>query len=203
MRRVAWQVVGTALGILVMAAAGPSRAVTLASSVIEVTTPDGTVSLLSRVEDNAGGDPLRWLVAYELRGTYDPDPGQSNGISSLQLFFGGLVDDVAEQSAPPGWLLNCCFSLPPFGVGFDLPDDAGFGAGPNGSASFSFQVAAGTAFTDESQGSFASSYVGGAPFGFVLLEDDVTGRGPIVPVPELGSLALVALGLSAIALRRS
>jgi hypothetical protein len=185
------------------ALAGAAGALTLATNVVEVTTPAGTVSLASRVEDNVGGDASRWLFSYELSGSWDPEPGESNGISSLQLFFGGIVDDVRGQTGPPGWLSNCCFSLPPFGVGFDLPDDAGYGAGPNGSALFSFHVPAGTPFTSESQGSFASSYADSAPSGFVILEDGAGGHGPIVPVPEPGTLALLALGLGAIARRRS
>jgi hypothetical protein len=181
---------------------GSAGALTLASSAITVDTPDGAVTVASRVEDNVGGDFARWLFSYELGGSFEPSPGQSNGASGMQLFFGGIVEDVADQTAPPGWLLDCCFSFPPFGAGFDLPNANGYGGGPNGSVLLSFSVPAGTGFTDESQGSFATSYVGGAPFSFVILEDTVSGRGPIVPVPEPGSLTLLALGLGGIARRR-
>jgi hypothetical protein len=183
--------------------ATPALGATIASSVIGVTTPAGSLTVASRVEDEVAGDPSRWLFAYEITGDWDPLPGQTNGGSGFQLFFGNIVDHVADQTAPAGWELNCCFVFPPFGVGFDLPNDAGFGVGPNGGVLLSFSVPADIAFTDESQGSFATSYLAGVPEGFVILEDAVTGRGPIVPVPEPGTLAAVALGLAALARRRS
>ena len=191
-----WTLVAAALG-----AAGAARAVTLASNVIEVATPDGTVSLLSQVEDNVGGDPSRLLFSYVLRGTYEPLPGQSNGMSSLQLFFAGPVPDVTDQTGPNGWLLNCCFADLPFGVGFDLENAAGSGAGPNGAASFSFAVPAGTPYTDLSQGSLVASHVANVAFGGVVVEN-AFGRGPIVPAPEPGSLLLLAGGLALLARRR-
>jgi hypothetical protein len=187
----------TLLGLLI-AAALPAHAAPFASSSITVTTPaDGFVTVASSVEEVAG----RWLFSYEVTGTWNPVPGDSNGISGFQLLFGGVVTELADQSAPAGWSQNCCFSFPPFGVGFDLP--SGFGAGPNGGVLFSFSVPAGTAYTDASQASFATSYVDGVPEGFVVLEDDASGLGPIVPVPEPGSIALVAVGLAALRGRRS
>lgn len=186
-------------GVLVAGSAAPVRATTLASSAITVQTPSGAVTVASRVEDNVSGDFARWLFSYEFGGSFEPSPGQSNGASGLQLFFGGIVEGVADQTAPPGWLLNCCFSFPPFGVGFDLPNANGYGGGPNGSVLLSFSVPAGTGFTDDSQSSFATSYVGGAPFEFVVLEDTLSGRGPIVPIPEPGSLLLLAAGAAALA----
>ena len=194
-----WIGIGWAIGVAWLC--GTAHATTLASSVVEVTTPDGTVSLLSQVDDHVGGDATRWLFSYVLRGSYDPLPGQSNGMSSLQLFFGGPVPDVTDQSGPPGWTQNCCVVDLPFGVGFDLDNAGGFGAGPNGAASFSFAVPAGTAFTDASQGSIVASHVADVAFGGVVVED-AQGHGPIVPVPEPGPLALVAGGIAWLARRR-
>lgn len=188
---------GALLAALAAAATPPASALQLASSSITVTTPQGSITLVSSVDDNVGGDTSRWLFSYELGGTWNVPGG--NGISSLQLFFGGLVDDVADRNAPAGWELDCCFALPPFGVGFD--QQSSFGAGPNGSVVVSFSVPAGTGWTSESQASFAGSWVGGVPEGFVLLEDDVSGAGPIVPVPEPQALVLVALGIAALARR--
>lgn len=176
-----------------------ANAATLASGAITVETPYGAVTVASSVEDNVDGDFARWLFSYELGGNFEPSPGQSNGASGLQLFFGGVVEGVADGGAPPGWLLNCCFSFPPFGAGFDLPNTNGYGGGPNGAVELSFSVPAGTGWTDLSQGSFATSYVGGAPFEFVILEDTTSGLGPIVPVPEPGSLLLIAAGIAALA----
>jgi len=190
------------LGAVALAAllSSEARALTLASNVIEVATPEGTVSLLSQVDDNVGGDSSLWLFSYALRGTYDPLPGQSNGMSSLVLFFGGPVSDVTLQTGPTGWTQNELADLP-FGVSFDLVNTDGYGAGPNGAASFSFAVPAGTPFTDESQGSIVASHVLDVPFGGVFVENAL-GRGPIVPVPEPGSIALIGGGLALLARRR-
>jgi hypothetical protein len=196
MRRAAWCAIWAALGSL--ATAGTVQALPFDSNEIDIDTPFGDVRLRSSVEV-VEGDPSRWRFTYELEGSFQPNPGVSNGISSLQIFFGGIVDDVTGQTAPAGWQLNCCFSTPPFGVGFDIP--GGQGAGAN-TVVFSFEVPAGTARTRGPQGSFAASYEGGAPSAkFVLLE--TAGEGPIVPVPEPGTLALLALGIGAIARRRS
>src|SRR5690606_7755796 len=136
---------------------------------------------------------------YELTGDYQPEPGVTNGISSLQILFAGLVSSVADHTAPPGWLVDCCLTGAPFGAGFDLPNSAGFGVGPNGGAIFSFSVPAGTPYTYVPSGSFAGSHLLDVPVDFVDLVDAATGRGPIVPVPEPGSALLAALGLAALA----
>jgi len=179
----------------------PAGATVIASNLVEVATATGTISLASRVEDEFFGDPTRMLFAYELRGSFDPLPGDSNGISELQLLFGGLVD-ITDQTGPAGWILNCCGAAPPFGVSFDLDNTNGYGAGPNGGAAFHFAVPAGTAFTQLPQGSYAASHVLDVPFDFVDLIDDAAGHGPIVPVPEPGSLALAAIGLALVGARR-
>jgi hypothetical protein len=189
-----------AIGAAWTLAAGGAHATTLASNLVEVSTADGTVSLHSQVDDNVAGDTSRWLFTYELGGTFDPIAGSTNGLSSLQLFFGGAVPEVTDQAAPAGWILNDSLE-PPFGVGFDLPNSAGFGAGPNGGATFSFAVPAGTAFTDDGTlGSFAASHYLDSPFDPVALVDG--DHGPIVPVPEPTSLLLVGGGLALLARRR-
>jgi hypothetical protein len=184
-----------------------ARALTLASNVIALTTPYGTASFASQVDDNVGGDTSRWLFSYTLTGTYDPLPGQSNGLSALVLYFGGPVSDVADQTGPAGWLQNELADLP-FGVSFEILNSTGYGAGPNGGASFSFAVPAGTPYTDEPLGSLLASHVSDVPFGGITLEeliirgDTVIQFGPIVPVPEPGSLVLIAGGLALLARRR-
>lgn len=198
-------ILGLALALSLAFAAAPAQAqpaAPIASNVVTVTTEAGMISLASRVFDEVAGDPSRWLFEYELTGMFDPEPGLTNGISSLQLLFGGLFSGAEDEMAPPGWLVNCCLTGPPFGVGFDLPGPT-FGAGSNGGALFSFATPAGIAFTDEDFGSFAGSHVGATPTDFVPLIDPVGGHGPIVPVPEPGSLALPAGGLATLAwLRR-
>lgn len=183
---VAWvALVGVALGT-------SAEASVIASNVVSVEAPSGTIRVASTVEDDFFGDASRWLFQYQLSGNYDPSPTDTNGISSLQiLFFGGLVPNVTGQTGPAGWDSNSTGVAPPFGAGWDLPNSAGFGVGPNsGDVFFYFAVPADTAFTSEDQGSYASSHYLDVPSGLVSLVDDASGQGPIVPVPEPTSLVL-------------
>lgn len=201
----ALDILGLALVLGLALTAAPAQAQPLApiaSNLVSVQTSAGEISLASRVFDEVAGDPSRWLFEYELTGTFDPEPGVTNGISSLQLLFGGSFSGAEDEATPPGWLVDCCLTGKPFGVGFDLPGPT-FGAGSNAGALFSFTTPAGIPFTDEDFGSFAGSHVGATPTDFVLLVDSIGGHGPIVPVPEPGSLALLAGGLATLSqLRR-
>ena len=195
---VAWSaLVGVALGT-------PARAMVIASNVVSVEDSSGTVSVASTVEDDFFGDPTRWLFQYQLSGNYDPSPTDTNGISSLQILFGGLVPNVTRQTGPAGWDLSTTGVAPPFGAGWDLPNSAGFGVDPNsGDVFFYFAVPADTAFTSEDQGSYAASHYLDVPSGLVSLVDDASGEGPIVPVPEPTSLPLgLAAGLAVFGRRR-
>ncbi len=181
--------------------AAPAWSGEIASNVVSFDTDSGSVTLVSRVFDEVGGKSSRWLFEYELTGTFDPEPGVTNGISSLQLLFGGLFSGAKDETAPPGWLVNCCLTGPPFGIGLDLFDPT-FGAGPEAGALFSFTTPAGIPFTDGDSGSFAGSHVGATPVDFVSLVDAVGGHGPIVPVPEPGTFSLLAGGAAALARMR-
>ena len=201
MEKRGWTRAAAVLSGMLLLAAGASNATTLASSTLQVATPSGTIVLASQVDDEFQGDPSRWTFAYALSGNYEPIPGSTNGISSLQLIFGDLVD-IDDQSAPAGWVLNDSGLAPPFGAGFDISNASGSGAGPGSGATFSFSVPAGTGFTDEPQGSDAASHYLDTPFGLVALVDDASGRGPLVPVPEPASAALLAGGAALLARAR-
>lgn len=186
-------------------AAGRADAALIASNLVTVSTAAGTIRLASRVHDTAPSDPSRWLFEYELTGDWNPEPGATNGISSLKLFFGSLIEDVEGVGAPAGWQIDDLVAAPPFGVGFDLPGPT-FGVGPNGGAIFSFTVPAGTTWTDEDFGSFVATHEGILLLDPVWLVDDAGGWGPLVPLavptPEPGAIALLALGLARLARRR-
>ena len=190
--------------VLLGAAIGtPAESTVIASNVVSVEVLSGTIRVASIVEDEFFGDASRWLFQYQLSGNYEPSPPDSNGISSLQILFGGLEPDVTGQTGPAGWDSNTTGVAPPFGAGFDLPNSKGFGVGPNsGEVFFYFAVPAGTAFTSEDQGSYAASHVLDVPSGLVALVDDASGAGPIVPVPEPTSLLLLAGGLALLAKKR-
>ena len=181
----------------------PAGATVIASNVVSLEVMSGTIRVASTVEDAFMGDTSLWLFQYQVSGNYEPSPPDSNGISSLQILFGGLVPNVTGQTGPAGWDSNTTGVAPPFGAGFDLPNSKGFGVGPNsGDVFFYFAVPAGTAFTSEDQGSYAASHVLDVPSGLIALVDDASGAGPIVPVPEPTSLLLLAGGLALLAKKR-
>ena len=164
------------------------------SNHIEVPTAAGTLVLDSEVVDDFQGDPDLRAFVYTLSGNYDPIPGTTNGISSLQIFFGALLD-VSEQTSPSGWIANSTGASPPFGAGWDLPNSLGdgVGAGPD-DAVFYFVVPAGTPYTDMAEGSYAASSYLGTPFAPIALVDPSSGLGPLVPVPEPEPALVVAGG---------
>lgn len=180
----AWALLAPAAG----ADSIPSRA-------IHVATAYGDIDLVSEILDS---DPDLWTFEYTLSGNYEPIPGLTNGISSLQIFFGGLVA-ISDQMGP-GWIENSTGASPPFGAGWDLPSSLGPGVGPgSGPVVFSFTVPAGTAYTDAPEGSYAASSYLDDPFAPVALVDAASGLGPYVPVPEPGAAALVAGGAALLA----
>lgn len=193
---------GLAAALALALAAPAAGAAQIASNLVTVTTGAGTISLASRLFDEAPGDPSRWLFEYELTGDWNPVAGSTNGISSLQLLFGGLFDDLADRTAPSGWDLDSTIAQPPFGVGFDRAGPDYHVGPPFDLALFSFTVPAGTPWSQEDFGSLVGSHEDFVPTDLLPLVDDLGGYGPLVPVPESDSLAPVALGLAALARRR-
>jgi hypothetical protein len=195
----------TALGATALACAlgaGAASAELLASGTVEVSTAAGSIALASRLYDGEGGDPSRWRFEYELSGDYDPFPGESNELSSLGILFAGSLGDVADETAPAGWVVDCCLAVLPFGVGFGIDNATGSGIGSGESAIFSFSAPAGVPWTDLPAGSYAGTHVGDVATGFVDLVDDESGAGPIVPAPEPDGLGGAAVAALAAARRR-
>lgn len=204
------------VAVLGVALGAPAQATVIASNVVTVVTATGSITVTSTIDDEfwAGElEPPRWRFSYLVSSDYDPLPPDTNGFSSLQILFGGLVEDVSWIALPLGWDANSTGVAPPFGVGFDRLNsvacvDLDLEPGCENDVSsghdllFTFTVPAGIAFTSDPQGSYAGSHFFDVPFGLVSLVDGASGQGPIVPVPEPTSLLLIGGGLAILARRR-
>ena len=195
--------ISVATAIFLGVASGlPAGATVLATNTVVVGTGDGSIQVVSTVEDEYFGDASRWRFSYAVSGDYDPFAPDTNGISSLQIVFAGPVADVTAQSGPAGWELNATSVGPPFGAGWDLPNSAGAGIGANDDPLvFDFAVPAGTPYTFLYAGSYAGSHYFDVPFGLLNLET-LAFEGPIVPVPEPASILLLGGALAFLARRR-
>ena len=176
-----------------------AQAAVVQTSTITVVDPSssGQIQVKSTVFDQYLGDFTKWHFVYEITNlSYDPNPGASNGLSGFNLVFGAPTPSTANQSAPLGWVFNCCGTIPPFGAEYDIRNSSGFGIPIGAGADIGFTTAAGVPLSNIHFGSWAHSWVNDSQTSTFNLQDIASGLGPIVPgVPVPAAVWLFGSGL--------
>jgi hypothetical protein len=156
----------------------------------------GQIQVTEDVFDNYLGDFSIYEWRYTINNiSYDPFPGQSNGLSGFNLVFPQAIPELANQYAPVGWFFNCCGTTPPFGAEFDINNAAGFGIPIGGSGIFGF--------TTDPRWDVINSIGDATPdswmHSWVSNSQTITFSGPISvpgnPIPEPSTMLLLGGGL--------
>ena len=162
--------------------------------------PNAIVIDLNVYDGQLGG---RYLWEYTVtNNSYDPNPGTSNGFSGFELYLPSPIAEIADitpnPSSTPPWDINCCSGNP---TEWDIDNTTGLGIMPGDTGIFSFTTDP-RAVAINNDGWFHT-------WQNDVQTDIVPTPGmhvPLVPglqpLPEPGTLALVALGVISLGLTR-
>jgi hypothetical protein len=184
---------GLAAGVLFLVASSAAQAIPVFSQTYQWTDPlsGGQVDITVDVDETGNSQDWKYTIDNL---SFEPFPGQSNGLSGFNLVFAASVPELGGVFGPAGWINNCCGTPPPAGSEWDIRNSGGAGILVGSSDMFGFT-------TDrrdivEVMGAPGTSWV----HSWVMdgqvntFQGDIAVPGQLNPIPEPSSVALFSVG---------